>query len=73
MDIKEKLREELGKSEFTHEIKSVKFWNQVLSSKYAKNILNTIMTKQNGFASDRQMMILKAERDGLKINYTTKN
>jgi hypothetical protein len=31
------------------------------------------MTKQNGFASDRQMMILKAERDGLKPNYTTKN
>jgi hypothetical protein len=73
MKIGEILIEDLVKSEFTHEIKSVKFWNQVLTSKYAKDIFKTIMTKQNGFASDRQMMILKAERDGLKINYTTKN
>jgi hypothetical protein len=72
--IKNRLREGLVDNPiYSKEIKSEKYWRQVLSSKYALDILNTIMQKQNGWASERQYAILNRERNGDKTPYSTKN
>ncbi len=65
---------------FSHEIKSEKYWRQILKNvnnssqrEFATKVLDTIMTKQNGFASDRQMEILRRAEKGDNSPYNTKN
>jgi hypothetical protein len=68
--IKTLLREGL----YPHEIKSELHWQQVLKdSPYALKVLKTVMTKQNGFASDKQMAIMKRAKGGNQTTYSRKN
>jgi len=79
--VKEGLRRFFGFNEFLneaekfpHEIKSETFWRQVLKGNdYALKVLDTVMKKQKGFASDRQMEVLDRARRGDKSPYLTKN
>jgi hypothetical protein len=64
----------LTENKFPHEIKSEKYWRQILGNDtYANKILDTIMKKQDGRASDRQMAILRRVERGDKTPYPTKN
>jgi hypothetical protein len=59
---------------FPHEIKSETYWRQVLKGNdFALKILDTVMKKQKGFASDRQMEVLDRVKRGDKSPYPTKN
>lgn len=61
-------------NKFPHEIKSEKYWRNILyNNKYANEVLDTIMNKQKGRASDRQMAILRRVESGDKTPYSTKN
>lgn len=61
-------------AQFTHEIKSEAYWKKILAGNdYAIKVLDTIMKKQKGFASDRQMAILRKVESGDKTPYHTKN
>jgi multimeric flavodoxin WrbA len=79
--VKESMRRFFGFNEFLneaekfpHEIKSETFWKQVLKGNdYALKVLDTVMKKQKGFASDRQMEVLDRVRRGDKSPYPTKN
>jgi DNA-binding CsgD family transcriptional regulator len=56
-----------------NKIKSEVYWKQTLKGNdYALSVLNTIMTKQDGIATDRQMGVLNRAKNGDK-NYSTKN
>ena len=60
--------------QFPHEIKSEKFWKQILvRNDFALKILDTVMKRQKGFASDRQMEVLRRVEKGDKSPYNTKN
>ena len=62
------------KNPFPHQIKSEKYWSQVLKdSEFAMKLLKTVMTKQKGFASDRQMEVFRRVEKGDKSPYPTKN
>ena len=61
------------KNIFKNQIKSEKYWRTVLNSQYAIDVLNTIIKRQNGFVSDRQLSILDRDRKGIKSPYPTKN
>jgi hypothetical protein len=64
----------MNNSKFPHEIKSVEYWSQILvDSPYALRILDTIINKQSGFASDNQMNILRKVERGDKRPYNSKN
>jgi len=64
----------MNNSKFPHEIKSVEYWLQILvDSPYALRILDTIINKQSGFASDNQMNILRKVERGDKRPYNSKN
>jgi len=61
-------------AQFPHEIKSETYWKKVVShDQYALKVLDTVIKKQQGFASDRQMQILDRARRGDKTPYSTKN
>jgi len=63
-----------NESKFPHEIKSEKYWRQIVGNdKYANDVLDTIVKKQRGKASDRQMAILRRVERGDKSPYPTKN
>ena len=69
-----KFPEVINESKFPHEIKSEKYWRQILGqNKCANEVLDTIMTKQHGMASDRQMAILRRVERGDTSPYPTKN
>ena len=56
------------------QIKSEKYWKQILSrNDYALKILDTVMKKQKGFASDRQMEVMRRVEKGDKTPYSPKN
>lgn len=66
---------EAQKPLFTHKVNE-KYWRRILSMQNNPMpiaILNTIMTKQNGMASDRQWEVLKRAESGDKTPYHTKN
>jgi hypothetical protein len=64
----------LNESKFPHEIKSEKYWrNIVYGDKYLGEVLDTIMKKQGGRASDRQMAVLRRKERGDTSPYPTKN
>jgi len=53
---------------FPHEIKSEAYWKRILfDNPYALRILDTVMTKQNGKASDKQMGIFRRVERGEKV------
>jgi DNA-directed RNA polymerase subunit RPC12/RpoP len=65
---------------FPHEIKSEIYWKTIIDSipnfsnrNFVSQVFNTIMKKQNGFASDRQMAILRRAERGDNTPYSTKN
>lgn len=65
---------------FPHEIKSETYWRQILKNvnnpsqrDFATKILDTIMKKQQGFASDRQMEVLRRVEKGDTSPYHPKN
>lgn len=67
-------------SQFKHEIKSESYWRSIINSlsnfsqrKYLEEVLETVMKKQNGKASDRQMSVLRKAASGDKTPYSTKN
>lgn len=61
-------------SNFPHQIKSEDYWRKVLQgNKYALDVLDTIMKRQQGRASDRQMNILRKGEKGDRTPYSTKN
>jgi hypothetical protein len=68
------LNEEFSKPKFTHKINSEKYWRRILDgNQFALKILDTVMKKQNGMASDRQWEVLKRAEIGDKSPYHTKN
>lgn len=61
-------------SHFPHEIKSERYWRQILAGNdYALKVLDTVMLKQGGRASDRQMQIMRRVESGDRSRYSTKN
>lgn len=59
---------------FPHEIKSELYWKQILKGNdFVLKMLDTIMKKQKGFASDRQMEVLKRAQRGDRTPYHPKN
>lgn len=59
---------------FPHEIKSEKYWRAIVyGDKYLSDVLDTIMKKQGGRASDRQMGVLRRKERGDTSPYPTKN
>lgn len=59
---------------FPHKINNENYWRKILDgNKFATDILDTIMKKQSGRASERQMEILKRVESGDKTPYSTKN
>ncbi len=63
-----------AKSPLTHKINSEKYWKKVLyGNDFAMKILDTILSKQNGMASDRQWEVLKRAESGDKTPYHPTN
>jgi multimeric flavodoxin WrbA len=67
-------------AQFPHEIKSESYWKKIIDSvpnisqrTYLSSVLNTVMKKQGGKASDRQMEVLRRAASGDKTPYSTKN
>lgn len=61
-------------TQFPHEIKSEKYWRHIIGNdQYAHQVLDTIMFKQRGFASDRQYALLKRLERGDTTPYHPKN
>jgi len=65
---------------FPHEIKSEDYWRKIISTvpnisnrKKVTEILDTVMKKQKGFASERQMEVLRRAQKGDTSPYNTKN
>lgn len=66
--------ESISESKFPHVINSEKRWRQILgNNKYALDVLDTIMQRQHGQASDRQMAILRKVQNGDTTPYHSKN
>ena len=64
----------IAESKFPYEIKSEKYWRRIIGNdQYANKVLDTIMFKQRGFASDRQMALLKRLECGDTTPYHPKN
>jgi hypothetical protein len=60
--------------EFPHEIKSEAFWRKAVAhDRFASSVLETVLKKQRGFASDRQMQILERARRGDRTPYSPRN
>jgi multimeric flavodoxin WrbA len=60
--------------QFPHQIKSESYWRKVLShDNYALKVLDTVMKKQKGYASDRQMALMKKVASGDNSSYPTKH
>lgn len=63
-----------GSTKFPHLIKSEPYWRKILSgNQFALSILDTIMARQNGYASDRQMQVLRRIERGDASPYHSKN
>ena len=65
-----------AQSPFKHKINSEKYWRRILDDnrfKFALDVLNTVVTKQNGMATDRQWTILKRAENGDTSPYSTKS
>jgi hypothetical protein len=65
---------------FPHEIRSESYWRKIIASipqpkqrEYMTRIFDGIMRKQRGFASDRQMQLLKRAERGDASNWHPKN
>lgn len=58
----------------THKIKSEKYWRQIVGDdSYLSKVLDTVLKKQNGFATDRQMTLLRKKENGDNSPFPTKN
>lgn len=65
-----------AQSPLKHKINSEKYWRRILDDnrfKFALDVLNTIMAKQNGMATDRQWAILKRAETGDTSPYHPRN
>jgi hypothetical protein len=59
---------------FPHELKNENHWRNVAyNNKYLTDVLDTIFKRQRGFASDRQMAVLRRKEMGITTPYHTKN
>ena len=63
-----------AQSPLKHKINSEKYWKRILDGNdFAMKILVTVLTKQNGMASDKQWEVLKRAESGDKTPYHPKN
>lgn len=63
-----------SKGKYPHEIKNEKYWRDIAyGDSYLNKVLDSIMQNQKGFASDRQMTLLKRKASGDSTPYSTKN
>jgi hypothetical protein len=63
-----------AQSPLKHKINSEKYWKRILhGNDFAMKILVTVLTKQNGMATDRQWEVLKRAESGDKTPYHPKN
>lgn len=61
-------------SKFPHKVHPESYWRKVTEhSKFATAVLDTVLKKQNGFASDKQMNILRRAASGEKEKYSVRN
>ena len=67
-------------AQFPHQIKSETYWKKIIDSvpnpsnrSYLSKVFDTVMKKQSGFASDRQMELLRRAEKGDTTPYHTKN
>jgi hypothetical protein len=59
---------------FPHELKNERYWRNVAyNDKYLTDVLDTVFKRQRGFASDRQMALLRRKEMGITTPYHTKN
>jgi hypothetical protein len=59
---------------FPHELKNERYWRNVTyNDRYLNDVLDTIFKRQRGFASDRQMAVLRRKEMGITTPYHTKN
>ena len=75
-----RLQDILCEDYFPHEIRSDEYWRQIVASipqpkqrEYMSRILDGIMKKQHGRASDRQMELLRRAERGDTSAWHTKN
>jgi multimeric flavodoxin WrbA len=68
------LNEDNFYQKFPHKIQSEVYWRRALAnSQYCLDVLDTVMKKQRGYASDRQMAVMRREERGDTTPYSTKN
>lgn len=68
------VNEDSTNSKFPHEIKSERYWRNIIGNDpYLTRVLTTIMNKQKGFASDSQMQVLRRRQNGETSPYSSKN
>jgi hypothetical protein len=59
---------------FPFELKNERYWRNVAyNDKYLTDVLDTVFKRQRGFASDRQMAVLRRKEMGITTPYHTKN
>ncbi len=59
---------------FPFELKNERYWRNIAyNDKYLTDVLDTVFKRQRGFASDRQMALLKRKEMGITTPYHTKN
>jgi hypothetical protein len=59
---------------FPFELKNERYWRNIAyNDKYLTDVLDTVFKRQRGFASDRQMAVLRRKEMGITTPYHTKN
>ncbi len=59
---------------FPFELKNERYWRTIAyNDKYLTDVLDTVFKRQGGFASDRQMAVLRRKEMGITTPYHTKN
>jgi hypothetical protein len=59
---------------FPFELKNERYWRNITyNDKYLTDVLDTVFKRQRGFASDRQMAVLRRKEMGITTPYHTKN
>lgn len=70
----EEIQDQSDSGKFVHQLTLPNNWKiYVQGNPYAQAVLNTVLTKQGGMASDRQWEILQRAKRGDKTPYHPKN
>jgi hypothetical protein len=63
-----------ARPKFPHEMKNERYWRNVTyNDQYLTGVVDTVFKRQGGFASDRQIAVLRRKEMGITTPYHTKN